>query len=91
MIKVGDIVRSYDFPRTEEYYVEGIVRKIAPWEHCEFKCGLDHIHIEVILDTCVNSKEMGWEIRKWVFPVHPDSGAIGFMFDGKASRVEVVE
>jgi len=86
-IKVGDLVRSYDFPRCDDYYVEGTVREISEWEHCEFNCGLDHIHIEVILDTCVNSEEPDAPIREWVYPVHPDSGAMGFHEGGKASRV----
>jgi len=90
MIKVGDIVRSYDFPREDRFYVEGIVREISEWEHCEFRCGLDHIHIEVILDTCIPAGEPNAPIREWVFPVHPDSGALGFHEGGKASRVEVV-
>jgi hypothetical protein len=84
--KVGDIVRSYDFPITDDCYIEGIVRKIAPWEHCP--CGFNHLHIEVTLDhfTGENITEDG---REWVYPVDPTTSAIGFFPGGKASRVEM--
>ena len=82
--KVGDIVRSYDFPVSSDCYIEGIVRKIAPWDHCF--CSLNHLHIEVTLDHFPGKGED----RDWVYPVDPTTSAIGFMPGGKASRVEVI-
>jgi len=78
-VKVGDIVRSYDFPHNNNIYVEGIIRKIAPWRHCG--CSLNHIHIEVTLDTFIptdpTEEDLG-DIRDWVFPVHPEEDETPF-------------
>jgi len=72
-MKVGDIVRSYDFPFNDDVFVEGIIRSISPWVHCG--CSANHIHIEVTLDTFIptdpTEEDLG-DIREWVFPVHPD-------------------
>lgn len=35
MIKVGDKVRSYDFPHTREYWYEGVVEGFKEVEGCE--------------------------------------------------------
>ena len=50
-IKLGDVVRSYDFClggkiSVDDCYVEGIVEKIAPVEWCGPNC--DHYHIKTI-------------------------------------------
>ena len=49
--EVGQRIRSYDFPGNLDSYIEGVIREIGPWEHCEFRCGQPHLHIEVTLDT----------------------------------------
>lgn len=45
-IKLGTMVRSYDFAFDNANYAEGRVVAIAPWEGCP--CGNDHIHIQVV-------------------------------------------
>ncbi len=45
-IKLGTMVRSYDFAFDNANYAEGRVVDIAPWEGCP--CGNDHIHIQVV-------------------------------------------
>ena len=88
MIKVGDRVRSYDFPHNDEIYIEGEVIAIKEWEHCEFNCGLPHVHIRVDLDTWPDYQRN--LVGCMVYPVHPESGAIGFHYEGKASKIEVI-
>lgn len=81
-IKVGDYVRSYDFPFDDESYIEGTVMEVSIWEHCEFQCGLPHIHILVEIDTFSD------RVGDMAYPVCPNSGAHGFFPpDGAASKV----
>ena len=68
-IKVGDVVRSYDFclggkVTNDDCYVEGIVEKIAPVEWCGPNC--DHYHIKTIR-RIFNGKPTTYE--DYYFPV----------------------
>lgn len=80
MIKVGDRVRSYDFTFNDYVYVEGIVEKIAPWEHC-MVCDKDHVWIRVDVDT-------------WWSDEFDDETRIGMLvfpaLDDFATRIEVI-
>lgn len=69
-IKIGDRVRSYDFPVfTRSAYVEGYVIAIGPWECNSETCW--HYHIEV--NTQVYSGEHGPVRVKWApgYTVYP--------------------
>ena len=88
MIQVGDRVRSYDFPHDDQCYIEGVVIAIEEWEHCEFNCGLPHVHIRVDYDSFNIDRGL---IGEMVYPVHPESGALGFHEGGKASRIEILD
>ena len=82
--KIGDRVRSYDFPLDDEHYIEGVVKHVGVWEHCEFKCSYPHLHILVDRDT------LGDRVGEMVYPVHPSSEALGFFTGRRASRIEIV-
>jgi len=47
-IKIGTMVRSYDFAFDNSNYAEGRVVAIAPWEGCHPGCDTDHVHIQVV-------------------------------------------
>ena len=76
-IKVGDVVKSYDFclggkVMNEDCYVEGIVEKIAPVEWCGPTC--DHYHIKTIR-RIFNGKPTTYE--DYYFPVaDPQQSAV---------------
>ena len=76
-IKVGDVVRSYDFclggiVTNEDCYVEGIVEKIEPVEWCGPNC--DHYHIKTIR-RIFNGKPTTYE--DYYFPVaDPQQSAV---------------
>ena len=81
--QVGQRIRSYDFPHNRDAYVEGIIREIGPWEHCEFQCGHPHLHIEVTLDTFPEvSKLQDQEGDSVIIQVEGD------MFDPEAQVIE---
>ena len=86
-MNVGDTVRSYDFPWDDSTYVSGVIVAIEEWEHCEFNCGLPHVHIRVMYDSWTRRNLVG----QMVYPVHPESGALGGFEGGKASRIEVLK
>jgi hypothetical protein len=76
-IKVGDVVRSYDFclggkVTNDDCYVEGIVEKIEPVEWCGPNC--DHYHIKTIR-RIFNGKPTTYE--DYYFPVaDPQQSAV---------------
>lgn len=76
-IKVGDVVRSYDFclggkVTNDDCYVEGIVEKIEPVEWCGPNC--DHYHIKTIR-RIFNGKTTTYE--DYYFPVaDPNQSAV---------------
>ena len=76
-IKVGDVVRSYDFclggkVMNDDCYVEGIVEKIEPVEWCGPNC--DHYHIKTIR-RIFNGKPTTYE--DYYFPVaDPQQSAV---------------
>ena len=80
-IKVGDTVRSYDFPFGSDTscYVEGVVVRIAPAPSGICPCGLDHYHI-VTQRRVFNDKETS-DFAEAYFPVA----------DPLQTRLEVVE
>lgn len=80
-IKVGDTVRSYDFPFGSDTscYVEGVVVRIAPAPSGICPCGLDHYHI-VTQRRVFNDKETS-DFAEAYFPVA----------DPAQTRLEVVE
>jgi len=86
-MKVGDTVCSWDFPHDDSTYVIGKIVAIEEWEHCEFNCGLPHVHIMVTHDSWAERNLVG----EMVYPVHPESGALGFHEGGKASRIKIIE
>ena len=59
-IRIGTMVRSYDFAFDNSNYVEGRVVAIAPWEGCP--CENDHIHIQVVRQFmgCNSCNNKGW-------------------------------
>tara|TARA_Y100000389_G_C17357832_1_gene462077 strand:+ start:236 stop:679 length:444 start_codon:yes stop_codon:yes gene_type:complete len=59
-IKIGTMVRSYDFAYDNANYIEGRVVAIAPWEGCP--CGNDHVHIQVVRQFmgCNACNNKGW-------------------------------
>lgn len=59
-IKLGTMVRSYDFAFDNSNYVEGRVVAIAPWEGCP--CDEDHVHIQVVRQFmgCNSCNNKGW-------------------------------
>lgn len=80
-IRVGDTVRSYDFPFGSDTscYVEGVVARIAPAPPDVCPCGFDHYHI-VTQRRVFNDKETS-DFAEAYFPVA----------DPAQTRVEVVE
>lgn len=80
-IKVGDTVRSYDFPfgNDTSCYVEGVVSRIAPAPPEVCPCGFDHYHITT-QRRVFNDKETS-DFAEAYFPVA----------DPAQTRVEVVE
>jgi len=62
-IKIGTMVRSYDFAFDNSNYVEGRVVAIAPWEGCHPGCDTDHVHIQVVRQFmgCNSCNNKGWK------------------------------
>ena len=81
-VKVGDRVRSFDFPfqgfgrsllgegDERAAYVEGIVKGIGPIDDCAPGC--DHYYIDVDVDVFAN-KEQFARVGKRMFPPVNDS------------------
>ena len=69
--QIGQKIRAYDFRNNRDCYIEGIIRKIAPWDLC--RCGEPHLHIEVTLDTLPEVARLQQE----------EGGEGGFQVDGE--------
>lgn len=80
MIKVGNLVRSYDFPHDRKCYVEGIVEALTEKEGCE------RYMIRVTRKVWAG-EEVADPIREHVYP--PVNGTPK-LFGGVTNYVELV-
>ena len=65
-----------DFPRNNEFFVEGVIEEIAPIDWCEFGCTHDHLKIRVVVDTIAQACDE--EARDYVYPVSPEAPVTTF-------------